>query len=164
MNAGTPSCERGFTIIELLIVVAIVGILANIAVPVAMEQLRRARALDVVNDFLIFRKAILEHQADGNPMPADSYPGRQPRGLEPYLEDRIDWSNGPLDYELDWENWKRADGRPKHPHTGVYYGLSLTTQNTELIKMIEKVYDGQFWYTLGNNYTFVIEPISGEDR
>lgn len=153
------SVAAGMTVVELLIAVAIIGILANIAIPAYTHQLRKARATSVINDFVVFRKALLEYSRDSGDLPPDTYPGRGPRQLRPYLKGSFRWSRPDLRLRYDWENWKLPNGEPKHRRTGVLYGLSVTTDDIELVDAIGKAYDGPFWYTLGRNYTFVIEAV-----
>lgn len=159
MSDKARTSESGFTLVELLIVVAIIGILANIATPALRRQILKAKAVKVVEDFRTVRRAAFEYYRDHGAWPRDYSPGREPRELKPYLKGKINWKNpvpgaGVL---YDWENWVRRNGKPKHKWTKVLYGLSLTTRNKELVDMIPTVYDGPFHYTLGRNYTFVIE-------
>ncbi|MGL4767040.1 MAG: pilin [Formosimonas sp.] len=41
--------QRGFTLLELLVVIAVIGVLASLAVPRFQNQLRKARFVEVVN-------------------------------------------------------------------------------------------------------------------
>ncbi len=153
------SNEGGFTLIEMLIVVAIIGILANIAIPVVRNNMYKAKAIRVVSDFLKVRRAAFEYYRDHGSYPRDYYPGKEPSELKPYLKGTVAWRYPVKGVLYDWENWVRRDGKPKHRWTKVLYGFSVTTRDRELIDAIRKVYDGPFHYTLGRNYTFVIDPV-----
>ncbi|MEE4345005.1 prepilin-type N-terminal cleavage/methylation domain-containing protein [Pseudomonas alliivorans] len=50
--------QKGFTLIELMIVVAIVGILAAVAIPQYSDYTSRARASSTVNDIAAYKQAV----------------------------------------------------------------------------------------------------------
>ncbi len=73
---------RSFTLIELLIVVAIIGILAAIAVPNFLNAQTKAKLARVQSDFQGVRTALESYQIDNNSYPHDGWRGfiRRPNG------------------------------------------------------------------------------------
>ncbi len=61
---------RGFTLIELMIVVAIVGILATIAVPSYQASLIKARETVLRQDLFTLRELLDHHRADKGKYPS----------------------------------------------------------------------------------------------
>ncbi|MGF1572200.1 MAG: type II secretion system protein [Sumerlaeia bacterium] len=64
------NCAFGFTLIELIIVVAIIAILAAIAVPNFLEAQTRAKVVRVKSDFRVLALALEEYHVDQNRYPA----------------------------------------------------------------------------------------------
>ncbi len=61
--------QQGFTLIELMIVVAIIGILAAIAIPAYQDYTVRAKVSEVVNAAGAAKTVIYEEYATGGTMP-----------------------------------------------------------------------------------------------
>ena len=64
------SADEGFTLVELMIVVAIVGILATISVPSYHTSLIKARETVLRQDLFTMREVLDQHRADQGKYPA----------------------------------------------------------------------------------------------
>ena len=152
--------KKGFTLIETMVVLTIIGILVSFSMPEYMKAKKMAQAVSVIADFKVIHTAAVACFLETGKYPPDYYPGGVPKELKPYLPEDFKFSRTPeLDVRYDWENWVLANGKPKHPKTGVLYGISVTTKDKVLVKYITSIYQGKFYYSLGNNYTFIIEEI-----
>lgn len=65
------SGESGFTLLELLVVMTIIGILAAIAVPALRDSPRRAREATLRADLFTFRSVIDQYKGDKGNYPVD---------------------------------------------------------------------------------------------
>ena len=62
--------QRGFTFMELLIVMAVIGILAAVAIPKVITSLRRAKEVVMMEDLWAMRRAIDSYWQDKEKPPA----------------------------------------------------------------------------------------------
>jgi len=67
--------QRGFTIIEVLIVLVILGILAAIAIPIYSNALEKSRRSALAQDMAVLHRAFLRYYADHSQFPSDQAGG-----------------------------------------------------------------------------------------
>ena len=154
--AHRRSRESGFSLLELLIVCAVIGIIANIMIPALYSALYRAKAARIMEDYNLVRTMASQHYVDHSFFPAETGPGIEPPELSSYLQGRLVWTHP--DYQYDWELWVDGSGNPTQPATGVIVGFSVVTSDPALAAAVHKIYKGTVIDTIPNHTTFVIEP------
>ena len=147
----------GFTLVELLVVVAIVGILAAVAIPNMRTVLTRARATEVAADLEVVRVAAVQYHANALGWPPEVASGVIPPELVDYLPEGFSFQgNG---YELDFERWSLPSGLPGEPSTRTLIGVSVTTETSELGNAVAQFLGGSILFSVGNTHTVVIDRI-----
>lgn len=79
LRQRAPGAQRGFTLLELIIVVAIIGILATIAMPALKDMPRRANEAVLKTNLRTLRDLIDQYYGDN---------GHYPASLEVFVEKR----------------------------------------------------------------------------
>ncbi len=85
---GTEQKQRGFTLMELMICIAIIGILASIAIPSYISYRKRAMIAEAISELKHLEKVIIMMALDTNCYPSgDPVEDFEAGGPELYLDD-----------------------------------------------------------------------------
>ena len=154
--------RRGFSIIEMLVVMAIVGVLARIALPTYHRLRRQAIAAQVVGDFKVVQNAVITYFTDHGTFPPEYGPGQIPTQLAGYLPTNFSFARPGSRYQIDYENWSLPNGLPSFPSTRILLGVSVVTDDTILADKVLGILGSQnAWFTQGSSYTFVLMQVGG---
>ena len=94
--------NRGFTLVEIMIVVGIIGLLAVIAIPAFVKARIQAQNTAFANDLRIAVQGIEMYTIDNGTYPPDANHGVKPPEAAEYLT-KVDWEETPIGGYWDWE-------------------------------------------------------------
>jgi len=141
--------RRGFSLIELMTVVSVLGLLVAIAVPRYRDMKRRAVAAKIASDFNAVRVAAYNYFADNSTYPPDGSAGVTPAALLPYLPQNFKFANG--NYTLDYDVWP-SPSDPKQ----LVVGVTVTSGDQELVNLSARNSpSGGTGINVGNGYTYI---------
>jgi len=141
--------RRGFSLIELMTVMAVIGLLAAIGIPRYRDMKRRAFAAAIASDFNTVRIAAYNYYADNSTYPPDGSAGAPPAVMIPYLPQNFTFDNG--NYTLDYDVWPS----PLNP-TQLIVGVTVTSGDQQLVNMVARnIAAGGMGLNVGNGYTYI---------
>lgn len=158
MYSPTPIPARqqnGFTLIELMIVVAIVGVLASISISAYEDYVTRARLADMAVKLGHWGREFERFAGMAGFYPNDSHEVLPPDAPELSI-DPVAWSETTA-IGGNW-NWEGPDNYP-------YAGISIVgaTEPEKTIIQLDRIIDngdletGKFRQTSNGRYTFIID-------
>jgi prepilin-type N-terminal cleavage/methylation domain-containing protein len=144
--------RRGFTLVELMICVIIVGLLASIVAPKFQSIRRRATATQILGDFTVVRHAALSFFVDSQYFPEEAGSGDLPPNLQKYLPSGFAMKKP--EWTLDYENWP-SGGLPG-AKSGSIIGVSFTTPDSMLGATAMKLFGNIPHVEIAPKYTLLI--------
>lgn len=143
--------RHGFTLVEMLIVVLIIGIVSSIALPHYQQVLLKARAAEAIGNMDAIRVAAYNYFLDNHAWPDDVERGVTPPELAPLLPDDFAFERD--GYTLDWDNWSTGGGGDFNGTVGI----SMVTSNTDLGNaFLQLLGAGTSRLTIGDHYTVIL--------
>jgi len=147
--------RAGFSLIELLMTLSIVGILAGLAIPNLRSMTFRARATEVAGDLEVVRVATLNYNGSQHQWPADAAQGIVPPELVNDLPAGFTFQgNG---YELKYERFNFPGGLPGDPTTTQLIAISVTADIDELSNAVVELLGGSLVLSVGRKHSVVID-------
>lgn len=155
-NSAASSGE-GFTLVEIMIVVVIIGLLAALAIPGYLRVQRHSQNSRVVNDLRVFSQAFETYSTQNGAWPANASPGAVPAGI------------GTADFKVSvWQATTVIGGQwnwDLDVVSGIAAGISISnftcddTQLAEIDAMIDdgNLATGNFQKVSNNRVTYILQ-------
>lgn len=145
--------RRGFTFVELLVSMTVVGLLSAVAVPKYIDLKRRANTTKVLGDFQAVRVAVMSFYADSSYWPEGGAElGTIPPNLERYLP--IGFSFSRTTWKLKYEIWEL--GQAPFTSASALVGVTVVTDDPVLGETTSRLLGNVPQIASGNSFTFMV--------
>jgi type IV pilus assembly protein PilA len=147
---------KGFTLIEVMIVIAIIGILAAIAIPNFIAYRKKAKIASVAANIKNFEKGFMAYAIAESEFPNDSHIVLPDLPKMANYINPADWAQTtPLGGTYNWE------GPNNYPYAGI--SIFEATAPQEDLRILDSMLDngdlsqGKFRQTPNGRYTYIID-------
>ncbi len=146
--------QRGFTLVELMVVLVVMGILANIAIPVYHNAKDHADAASMLADFHTIKSAAFDCFSATNEFPRTAGWGRIPREMEGRLPRDFDFRYKDNTYR--W--WRISLGRGIAARLPFQHILVFQVRGSDpdVLESLKGIYQGQYAFATRNMVTIYI--------
>ncbi|MEO0794109.1 MAG: type II secretion system protein [Verrucomicrobiota bacterium] len=157
-NLGLANHRRGFTLVEMMIVVVIIGLLAVIALPAFQNARTQSQNTRLANDLRQFRGAFETYNLENGDWPPDVNEGVLPAGMNGYIVSDHFASRTVVGGNYDWE----GPGAFGSFSAGISIRNSIMDDD-QARKLDEKIDDGNLGSGIFRNgisaggYTLILE-------
>ncbi len=149
------SKARGFTLVEIMVVVIIIGVVAAIAIPVFNMMRMNSQATRIVNDMKTYRTAFEMHAFEMGIWPPDVNRGTIPPTMADYLRDESFTEITVVGGNWDWD----------FDQSFAYAAISIIepTGGTNVMQKIDEMLDdgalesGEFKQVAGARFALILE-------
>jgi len=132
--------DAGFTVVELLIVMAVILIIAAILIPLLLREVERTQATLIVEEWHLLSEAVVRYEVDaGESLGAWLTRPGMPPGIKTYVAGDLLWENPDL-------GLRKSFVRLPAPHPDLnWQTVFLITMDrpSHLIDVIRKVHEGR---------------------
>lgn len=155
-HTGSRGLGRaGVTIIELLTVIVVIGILANVALPLYRNVTERADAAKITSDYHAVKVAAFSYFSQHNTFPPSGSAGTVPPELVPFLPEGFRFTYGDATYR--WHRWALPSGAPGGGTQQWILGFTVASPNPFILRALENQFQGTITQATGGQLTMIMD-------
>lgn len=155
IKSGPFGNRRGVTLVELLTVLVVIGILANIALPVYRNVTQKADAAKIISDYHAVQVAAYSYFAANHTFPPTGVEGQVPPELVSFLPEGFPFTYRNATYR--WRRYSLPSGAPGGGSQPWMVALTVRSPDPILLDALNNQFKGIVTAYVGDNLTLLFE-------